>query len=114
MRRQSTGRRGRGWSGRVDEPVAQAALRSDVARRVGVVAELVAQAADVDPDVVDFVDVLTAPDLCQQGPVLQDMAGVPDEVVEELVLGRGEVHPLPTKSGLLLGEVDLQLARPEG
>ena len=41
---------------------------------VGVVAELVAQAADVHPQVVDLVDVLAAPDLRQERRVLEDVA----------------------------------------
>src|SRR5262245_38548461 len=80
---------------RSDEPVAESALGPDVARVLRVVAELVAQAPDVDPQVVDLVDVLAAPDLGQQRAVLEHVPGIPDEVIEELVLGRGEVESLP-------------------
>ena len=59
-----------------DKSVAQSALRADVARALGIVAELVAQPADVDAQVVDLVDVLAAPDLRQQRPVLQDVPGL--------------------------------------
>jgi len=81
-------------SSRGDEPVAEPSFRPDVGRIVRVVAEFVPEAADVDPDVVDLVDVLASPDLREQRPVLEDVAGVPDEVVEQLVFGRGQVEPV--------------------
>src|SRR5579883_3078578 len=56
----ATGRGGlRGGLGRAqDEAVAEAAVRADVARVVGIVAQLLAQAAHVDAQVVDLVHVL--------------------------------------------------------
>ena len=60
---------------------------------VGVVAELRAEATDIDAKVVHFVEVLPAPDLGEEGAVLEDVAGVAYEVVEELVLGGGQVEP---------------------
>ena len=93
-----------------NESVAEAALRADVSRGVRRVPELVPKPPDIDADVVDLVDVLATPDLGQQGSVLEDVAGISDEVIEQLVLGRGQVQPFPAKTRLLLREVDLQIA----
>ncbi|HSK51445.1 MAG TPA: hypothetical protein VLA44_01725 [Clostridia bacterium] len=44
----------------------------------------------------------------------EDVAGVADEVIEKLVLGRRQVEGLATQARLLLREVDLEAARPSG
>ncbi|HSK52998.1 MAG TPA: hypothetical protein VLA44_09600 [Clostridia bacterium] len=44
----------------------------------------------------------------------EDVAGVADEVIEQLVLGRRQVEGLATQARLLLREVDLEAARPSG
>src|SRR5262245_54668254 len=54
-----------------DEAIAQAPLGLDVKRVVGIVAELIAQAADVDTHVVGLIHVVAAPHLGQQRAVLE-------------------------------------------
>ncbi len=48
-----------------------------------VVLELLAEPPDVHPEVVDLIDVLAAPGLGQQRPVLEHVARVADEVVQQ-------------------------------
>jgi hypothetical protein len=76
---------------------------------VGVVAELVAEAADVDPQVVNLVEVLAAPDLGEQGPVLEHVTCVPHEVIQELVLRGRQVEPDTPEPRLVGAEVDFYI-----
>ena len=85
-----------------------------IARMLRIVAQLLAQPAHVDADVVDLVDVLATPHLREERPVLEHVSRVPDQVVEQLVLGGGEVHPLAAQPGLVQGVVDLEVPGPEG
>src|SRR5919108_5158122 len=74
MRRRSTARRPRRLSGGgassgpvgLEQPVADARLVADVARVGGIIAELLAQVADVDAEVVRLTLVRRAPHLAQQ------------------------------------------------
>src|SRR5688572_12524989 len=95
--------------GGCDEAVSQATLRLDVSRGVGGVPELVPEPADVDPDVVDLVDVLATPDPCQECLVFEDVTGVPHEVIQQLVLGGSQLQPGAMEARLLLREVDLEI-----
>lgn len=97
---------------RGDEPVSEPALGSDVAGRVGIITQLVAQPADVHADVVDLVDLLAAPHLGEERRVLEHVPRVSHKVIEQLVFGRRQVQPLAAEAGLVLREVDLQIAGP--
>src|SRR3954447_16796399 len=96
-----------------DEAISKPAFGAYVARVRRVVAELVAQSSDVHADVVDLVDVLPTPHPCQQGPVLQNVAGVAHEVVQELVLGRRQIQSLTAQSSFVARKVDLELSGAE-
>ena len=45
--------------------------------------------------------------------MLDDMPGVANEVVQELVPGRGQIEPFPVKTRLVRGKVDLEVWRPK-
>src|SRR4051812_17454641 len=95
---------------RTDEAIAEAALGADVAGPFGVIAQFVPQATHVDPDIVDLVDVFPSPDLRQQRAVGENAAGVANEMVKQLVLGRRQLKPLAAQPGLLGREVHLQVS----
>src|SRR4030042_5980964 len=93
-----------------DELVADAALADDTSGGRGVTLHLLAQAADVDLQVVDLVGVFASPDLGQEGVVRQHSARVAGKVVEKGGLGRREAHWLGADGHSSAGVVDAQVA----
>ena len=92
--------RGVGFAGarRIDiEQVADALEGLDPAGLAGLGAELAADARDPDPQVLEVVAVLRAPDLGQQLGVEDDLAGVRGEVLEEQPLRAGQLDELAVR-----------------
>src|SRR5438093_400746 len=115
MRRAGRGRRTmvahsrRGLLSRVDEAVADAGL-GDESRPAGVVAQLLAQLADVDAQVLGLGAVLRAPYLLQDHAVGEDPAGPAGQQLEEPELLRGEVDQSPADGDSVTGHVDDHVA----
>src|SRR5207249_63585 len=74
-----------------EQAVADPRLSGDVARPLRIPLELLAQACDVDVQVVVFVAVLRSPYFAQQHCVGHDVIRVTDERGEKRVLRRREV-----------------------
>ena len=72
-------------------------------------AQLAADAADPDPQVLEVVAVLGAPDLGQQLGVQHDLAGVRGQVLEQQPLGPRELDELAVAGDHPPLEVDLDV-----
>src|SRR6266508_2755426 len=100
----------RGAAPGVDEAVAGARLREQVARPGRVELDLAPELGDVDVEVVGLGLVRGAPDLAKNRPVREQLAFVDREQTKQRELVRRELEELavPVDSALL--EVDSQLA----
>ena len=88
-------------------PVADAADRGDVARSLGVVAELVAQPADVDVDgPIEHLGLVLAVDRVEQLVAAQDAAAGLDQAGEEPELDPGQGDRHAVAGDLVAVEVD--------
>src|SRR4051794_24173205 len=77
------------------EPVPHARFREQVLRTRRVVLELAPQVLHVLPQVVGLLDVRRPPHLLQQLALAHEPAGVAEQQVEQLPLGRRQVHGVP-------------------
>ena len=91
------------------EQVADALERPDAAGLARRGAELAADAAHPDAQVLQVVAVLRAPDLGQELGVEDDLAGVRGEVLEEQPLGARQLHELAVPGDHAPLEVDLDV-----
>ena len=87
------------------EPVAHARLGHEIAWLRGVRLELAANLGEIDAEVVRFLLVLRAPDALQKLPLRDQPAGMTDERLDDLPLGRGQADLLPVSLDALGGEV---------
>ena len=91
------------------EQVADALEGPDPARLARRGAELAADAATPDPQVLEVVAVLRAPDLGQELGVQDDLARVRGQVLEQQPLGPGQLHQLAVAGDHPPLEVDLDV-----
>ena len=68
-----------------DEPVAHARFGLQVLGTGGVTFQFAAQLGDVDPEILSLFGVLGAPHLVQQLPLGENLAGVLDQYLKQLV-----------------------------
>src|SRR5262249_42024557 len=97
-------------AGGVDEAVARAWCREQVAWPGGVGFELAAEVRDVDVEVVRLLAVSRAPDLAQDGRLRQQFAFVPCEQAQQVVFGRRHRDGLGAHGHESLREVDAEVA----
>ena len=95
------------------EQVADALERLDPAGLAGLGAELAADARHPDPQVLEVVAVLRAPDLGQELGVQDDLAGIGGEVLEQQPLGPRQLDQLPVPGDHPPLEVDLDVVEGE-
>ena len=70
-----------------DEYIADAGFRKDIFGPVGVILYLLAQVADISPEVFQFIMVLWPPHIGQQLPVQHHPSAVAHQLGHKLVLG---------------------------
>src|SRR6185369_9335013 len=91
------------------EEIADPLERPDPARLARLRAELPADPADPDPEVLEIVAILRAPDLRQELGVQDDLAGVRGEVLEEQPLGARQLDQLAATADHPALEIDLDV-----
>ena len=97
-----------------DEPVAHAGFGDQVPRMARLGFELAAELRKVEAQVVGLGLVRGTPDLLQQLPLADELAGMAHEHLEDMPFGRREVHDLTVPAHLSVGEVDGEVRRLDG
>lgn len=72
------------------EHITDAGLGDDVSGVVGIILQLLAQVADIRPQIFPFFLIFAAPDAGEQVPVQHHPAGVTHQMIEQLVFSGGE------------------------
>src|SRR5207245_10342568 len=108
-------RSGRPWSSRAQHrPVADAAHRRDVARPIGIIAELVAEPADVDVDgPVERLRRTVAVKRIEKRVARMNAALSFCERPEQAELRRGHQQRMAVAAGFVAVAVDLEVTEPQ-
>src|SRR6476469_969969 len=94
--------------------VARSPNRLDQLRRGGIRLDLRPQPLDRDVDQARVAKIVVAPDPVEENVAGQDLAGMADELEQEVELGAGERDLRAVAEHTAAGDVDRQRAEPQG